>query len=61
MHDHPEGEVGKGPARRILRLADDNFREALLAHQHRLQMLEHQPEKSQGGLEPCTQGRLSHR
>lgn len=60
MDNHPESEISEGPARLIQRLADDDFRQALLAYQDRLQVLEHQPEKRQGALQRGAQGWLGH-
>ncbi|MNV68019.1 hypothetical protein D3C71_1608460 [compost metagenome] len=60
MHDHPEGEIGERAARFVTRLIDDNFGQALLAHQAGLHVLKHQRQKCQRGVQACTQGWLAH-
>lgn len=60
MHDHPEGEIGERAARFVTRLINDNFGQALLAHQAGLHVLKHQRQKGQRGFQACAQCRLAH-
>ncbi|MNP36287.1 hypothetical protein D3C76_1296650 [compost metagenome] len=60
MHDHPEGEIGKRTLWLVTWLVDDDLGQALLAYQHGLQVLQHQRQKAQCGIQAGIKRRLCH-
>ena len=61
MDDHPVGEIGEGTARFGVVFEQDDFRQALLVHQLRGQVFEHQRQKTQARAQAGRQRRLRHR